>query len=110
MYPSIRGDRSRKFDSMRHGLARFQAIIRVKESIKGFMQKVEDECVWGYCVGRILWCVVDGWNGAGKWRWVFLLLRGSSRGRDPSISVGLAEFFLGVAVWWRGIPRRQLIP
>ena len=26
-----------------------------------------------------------------------------SRGGEPSVSVGLVSFFLGVAAWWRGI-------
>ena len=36
--------------------------------------------------------------------------RGGSRGGGTSISVGLAEFCLGVDVWWRGGSQIHLIP
>ena len=30
----------------------------------------------GYCAGSVLWCVVDGRHGAGKWGWIFPLDEG----------------------------------
>ena len=61
---------------MVHGRARFQAILGAKESIKCFMQRGESACVWGYCAGRVLWHVVDGRHGTGKWGWIFPFGRG----------------------------------
>ena len=45
-------------------------------------------------------------NGDGFYR----QLRGGSIVGGPSISAGLAQFFLGVDAWWIGSSRIQLIP
>ena len=66
-----KGDQSRKFEAMRHGCTCFQDIIGAKESIKGFIQRGEESCVWGYCDGSVLWHVVDRWHSASKWGWIF---------------------------------------
>ena len=96
-----KGAQARNFEVMRHGRARFQDILRAKESIKVFMKRGDNACVWGYCAGRALWNVLNGRHGSGKW--------GVSRGEGISISVGLAAFCLGVAACWSGSPRRQSI-
>ena len=66
-----KGARARNFEMMRHGRDRFQAILELKERIKGFVQRGEDEYVWGYYDGIFLWHVVDRWHGARKWVWIF---------------------------------------
>ena len=62
-----KGDWLRKFEAMRHGRTRFQAILGAKEIIKGFIQRGEESRVLGYCDGIVLWRVVDRWHGASKW-------------------------------------------
>ena len=52
---------------MRHGRARFQANLGAKESIKGFMQRVDNACGWWYCAERASWHVVNGRHNTGKW-------------------------------------------
>ena len=62
-----KGARARKFKSMGHVCARFQAALVAKESVKFFMQQGEDVCVWGYCDGIVLWHMLDRQYGDRKW-------------------------------------------
>ena len=63
-----KGDLAGNIEAVRYGRARFKAILGGNESIKGFMQSGEDAYVWGYCDGRMFWCVMDWSHGAGEWR------------------------------------------
>ena len=105
-----KGDQARKFEMMRHGRAFFQYIIGAKEIIKSFMQREGGACVWGYCDGSVLWCVVYRWHGASKWVWVFLSAEERFK-RRRAINISWAgSIFLGVAAWWRESSLRQSIP
>ena len=61
---------------MIHGRDRFQDILGAKESIKGFMQRGYDACLWGYFDVSFLGRVVDRRNGASKWGYIFSVGRG----------------------------------